>query len=72
MKRPAVRRPLPGSPFNVAPAEPETTHVQVSDHVTHDRHGVGRVTVVEDERTVQVDFGSAGLRRVPHTTLTLL
>ncbi|MGH3327616.1 MAG: hypothetical protein ACRDPT_07470 [Streptomycetales bacterium] len=40
--------------------------------MTHDRHGMGRVVAVEDERTVRVDFGSGGLRRVSPAKLTAL
>ncbi|RKE22191.1 hypothetical protein [Streptomyces sp. TLI_171] len=56
-KPPAVRRHLPTSPFK-APVEAPRKHFDVGDRVTHDSFGLGRVTGVEGESAVLVDFGS--------------
>jgi hypothetical protein len=61
--RPAARRRLPGSPFNVpAPARPAETFA-VHDQVTHDKYGLGVILVVEDD-AVLVDF-RPHQRRIP-------
>lgn len=55
--RAAVRRNLPGSPFNTpAVVRPVETYV-VQDQVTHDKYGLGVVLGVE-ENAVVVNFGS--------------
>lgn len=61
------RRPLPGSPFNVAetavpPSEAE--RYSVNDKVAHDKYGLGTIIDVEEGVGVFVDFGShkRGLR----------
>ncbi len=36
----------------------------VGDLVTHDKHGLGKVTHVETETVILVDFGTARLRIV--------
>jgi len=59
------RRVLPGSPFNKPPvAAPPMETYSISDRVSHDRYGLGRVIGLEEGGTaVLVDFGS-GVRRV--------
>jgi hypothetical protein len=56
--RVAVRRPLPGSPFNVPVITPPIEQFALRDRVTHDKYGLGVVIGVEDEVAVLVDFGS--------------
>jgi hypothetical protein len=46
---------------------PSTEGFAVGDRVTLDTWGMGRVTEVTDHYLV-VDFGSAGLRRIPAGT----
>jgi hypothetical protein len=55
--RAAVRRPLPGSPFNVTPVLPIIEQFALQDLVTHDTYGLGKVIGVEGEIAVLVDFG---------------
>ncbi|MER5180629.1 hypothetical protein ABT009_20030 [Streptomyces sp. NPDC002896] len=57
-KPPASRRHLPSSPFNV-PAPPALPIEQfaVGDRVSHDQYGLGRVSGVEGDQAVLVDFG---------------
>jgi hypothetical protein len=65
MKAPriAVRRRLPGSPFNTpAPPRPVETFA-VRDQVTHDTYGLGVILAVEDH-AVLVDF-RPHQRRIP-------
>jgi branched-subunit amino acid aminotransferase/4-amino-4-deoxychorismate lyase len=69
------RRPLPGSPFNVAetavPIEEE--RYSVDDKVTHDKYGLGTVISVEEGVGVLVDFGSHKQRlRTPCAKLVKL
>ena len=61
--RAASRRLLPGSPFNALPAPVE--QFAVRDQVTHDKHGLGRVVLVEDDNAVIVEFGSHKVRILP-------
>lgn len=61
------RRPLPGSPFNVAETAIPPSEVErysVDDKVTHDKYGLGTIIGVEEGVGVVVDFGShkQGLR----------
>jgi hypothetical protein len=63
--RAASRRFLPGSPFNVQPADPPVEQFAVRDRVTHDKYGLGWVVLVEDEGAVIVDFGSRKVRILP-------
>jgi hypothetical protein len=71
--RAATRRLLPTSPFNAMPAEPPAEEFAVSDQVTHDKYGLGRVIVVEDDEAVVVDFGSRHVRIMwPFSKLTKL
>jgi hypothetical protein len=60
--RAAPRRFLPGSPFNAPPADPPVEQFAVHDRVTHDKHGLGWVILVEDDDAVIVDFGSRKVR----------
>jgi hypothetical protein len=71
--RAASRRFLPGSPFNVPPPDtPPVEEFAVGDQVSHDKYGLGRVIVVEDDAVV-VDFGSAKVRiRSPFAKLAML
>jgi hypothetical protein len=49
---------MPTSPFSPPPPAPPVEQFSVNDRVTHDRYGLGVVTVVEDDAAVVVDFGS--------------
>ena len=62
-KSPALRRHLPTSPFN-APAVAPVPEFVLGDRVSHDRYGLGRVTGVEEEVALLVDFGSHQARIV--------
>jgi hypothetical protein len=69
--RPAYRRHLPSSPFNVQPVQ-EVEQFSTDDRVTHDKYGLGRV-VQEEPSAVTVDFGSQMVRIVtPFHKLTKL
>ncbi|MQA82661.1 MAG: hypothetical protein GEV10_30075 [Streptosporangiales bacterium] len=71
----ATRRVLPGSPFNVAPADlGPVEHFAIDDRVTHDRYGLGTVVKVEGEVALQADFGHGIVRRItlPSTKLSKL
>ena len=71
--RAATRRFLPGSPFNVLPAEPPVEQFAVQDQVTHDKYGLGRVISIEDDTALVVDFGSRRVRILaPYAKLTKL
>jgi hypothetical protein len=71
--RAATRRLLPTSPFNTMPVEPPAEQFAVSDQVTHDKYGLGRVILVEEDEAVVVDFGSRHVRIMwPFTKLTKL
>lgn len=54
------RRTLVHSPFQPQPAAPVPTF-EVDDRVTHDRYGVGRVSLVSASE-VTVDFGDSKVR----------
>ena len=71
--RAAIRRPIPGSPFNVpAPVRPVERYA-LNDMVTHDRYGLGVVIGVEQEVAVLVDFGTQRERiTAPYSKLTKL
>ena len=62
--RAAVRRNLPGSPFNVPTVAPRVERFALHDRVTHDTYGLGLVIRVEDGVAVHVDFG-AQTERIP-------
>ena len=75
MNRPraASRRFLSASPFNTLPADLPAERFAVQDQVTHDKYGLGRVIVVEDDTAVIVDFGSCRIRvTTPCAKLTKL
>ncbi|GHJ91819.1 hypothetical protein SNE510_13380 [Streptomyces sp. NE5-10] len=57
----APKRFLPTSPFK-APVAPPPKQFAVGDQVTHDVHGLGRVTGVEDGIAAVVDFGATQQR----------
>lgn len=69
-RRAVARRLLPGSPFNVTPNENPAAHFEVSDRVSHDRHGLGTVVGLEEHDVVLVDFG-AEVRRIATTSTKL-
>ncbi len=70
--RVAVRPLLPTSPFAPAPVLPPEQFA-AQDRVTHDKYGLGRVTSVEADASLIVDFGSCRVRIVtPCTKLTKL
>jgi hypothetical protein len=71
--RSTTRRPvLPASPFKDA-ARPLVEKFNVNDRVTHDRHGLGRVVLLESATVVHVAFG-AEVRRIalPNPKVTRL
>lgn len=51
------KRHLPTSPFK-PPVTPTYDRFAVGDRVVHDTYGLGKVTGVEGEVAVLVDFGS--------------
>jgi hypothetical protein len=58
----ASRRHLSTSPFNVKRvAEPVETF-EVDDRVSHDTYGLGRVSAIENETAVVVDFATGAMR----------
>lgn len=63
--RAASRRFLPGSPFNVPPVELPVEQYAVLDQVTHDKYGLGLVTLVDDDEALIVDFGPRRVRILP-------
>lgn len=71
--RAATRRFLPGSPFNSQPDAPPVEVFAARDQVTHDKYGLGRVLLVEDDEAVIVEFGSHRMRILaPFVRLTKL
>jgi hypothetical protein len=73
-KRPASRRFVVGSPFNV-PEGPEIPPEEYTaeDRVTHDKYGLGRVVTVEGDASLVVDFGSRLMRiKLPCTKMSKL
>ncbi|MFC6159934.1 hypothetical protein ACFWUU_11390 [Kribbella sp. NPDC058693] len=62
--RATTRRHLSTSPFQRrVPAPIET--FEVGDRVSHDKEGIGRITIVEGTEAVVVDLGKGRLLRVP-------
>jgi len=59
--RVAVRPVLPTSPFAPPPVLP-AEQLAVHDQVTHDKYGLGRVTSVEADTSLIIDFGSCRVR----------
>ena len=71
--RAATRRFLPTSPFKPPPDEPPPEVFAVQDQVTHDKYGLGRVILIEDDSALVVDFGSRQVRIMwPFAKLTKL
>ncbi|MGH3277522.1 MAG: hypothetical protein ACRDNW_00080 [Trebonia sp.] len=71
--RAANRRYLPTSPFKPPPDAPPAEVFAVQDQVVHDKYGLGRVLVVEDETALVVDFGDQRVRiATPCAKLTKL
>ncbi|MEV0381521.1 hypothetical protein [Nonomuraea sp. NPDC050643] len=72
--RAAARPRLPGSPFNVPEAPPPPVEqYAVRDQVSHDKYGLGRVVVVEENLAVLVDFGEETRRiTAPYAKLVKL
>lgn len=69
----STRRPLPHSPFNVAPPPPLVQNFALDDLVNHDQYGLGRVVSVEPEIAVTVDFHSTVRRfTIPDRKVSLL
>ena len=71
--RAVTRRPVPGSPFNKPPPEPQPVEeFAAQDLVTHDRYGLGRVISAE-AGAVLVEFGAVRHRiSAPYAKLTKL
>ena len=68
-----IRRPLPGSPFNVTTVARPVERFELNDRVTHDSYGLGSVIGVEPDVAVLVDFGPRRERLVaPYPRLTKL
>ena len=66
------RRYLVDSPFQRQATAPLEVF-EVDDRVTHDRYGLGRVSEVEYNGSVIVDFGSERLRvKAPFAKMTKL
>ena len=69
----ATRRYLPTSPFKPPPPAPPAEQFAVQDQVTHDRYGLGRVVIVEDDTALVIDFGTQQVRiMTPCAKLTKL
>jgi hypothetical protein len=69
----AARRLLPTSPFGPPPSALPAEQFAVQDQVTHDKYGLGRVTSVEDDAALIIDFGSCRVRILtPYVKLTKL
>jgi hypothetical protein len=56
------RRYLPSSPFKPLPEAPPVERFELHDLVTHDKYGLGRVVLVEDDTAVVVDFAPRRVR----------
>jgi hypothetical protein len=56
------RRYLPSSPFKPPPEDPPVERFELDDLVTHDKYGLGRVILVEDDTAVVVDFAPMKVR----------
>jgi hypothetical protein len=69
----ATRRLLPTSPFKAPPAAPPAEQFAVQDQVTHDKYGLGRVTSIENDTALIIDFGTQKVRiTTPCAKLTKL
>jgi hypothetical protein len=59
----ATRRHLPTSPFKPPPPAPPAEEFAVEDRVTHDKYGLGRVTIVDSgNASLVIDFGTQQVR----------
>jgi predicted 2-oxoglutarate/Fe(II)-dependent dioxygenase YbiX len=68
----ANRRHLPSSPFK-PPEDPQVEQYELGDLVTHDKYGLGRVTLVEGDASVVVDFAARKVRiTTPFARMTKL
>jgi len=71
--RAASRRFLPGSPFNVLPVDLPVEQFAIQDRVSHDKYGLGRVVLIEEDDAVIAVFGSHKVRILsPFARLTKL
>jgi hypothetical protein len=67
------RRHLPSSPFKPPPEAPPVERYALSDLVTHDKYGLGRVILVEGDTAVVVDFAPRKVRvTTPFARMTKL
>jgi hypothetical protein len=67
------RRHLPSSPFKPPAEAPPPERFELDDMVTHDKYGLGRVILVEDDTAVVVDFAPRKVRiMTPFTRMTKL
>lgn len=60
--RAAPRRLLPTSPFGPTPPAPPAEEFAEQDQVTHDKYGLGRVVIVQDDEALVIDFGVRRMR----------
>jgi hypothetical protein len=56
------RRYFPSSPFKPPPEDPPVERFEPLDLVTHEKYGLGRVVLVEDNTAVVVDFAPLKVR----------
>ena len=56
-----TRRYFPSSPFK-PPPEPTVERFELHELVTHERYGLGRVVLVEEDTAVVVDFSPRRVR----------
>ncbi|HET8600021.1 MAG TPA: hypothetical protein VFL99_06820 [Segeticoccus sp.] len=61
MTKPTRRQRPTTSPFYVHGQEPEQERFEKGDRVTHDRYGLGRVTSLQGDGAVCVDFGEGSV-----------
>jgi hypothetical protein len=57
-----TRRYFPSSPFKPPPEDPPVERFEPHDLVTHEKYGLGRVVLVEDDAAVVVDFAPRKVR----------
>ncbi len=57
-----TRRYFPSSPFKPPPEAPPVERFEPQDLVTHEKYGLGRVVLVEDDTAVVVDFAPRKVR----------
>ena len=56
------RRYFPSSPFKPPPESPPVERFEPDDLVTHEKYGLGRVVLVEDDTAIVVDFAPRKVR----------